>query len=172
MTRLLICCMLMAASAGVQAQQWKTYKDAKIGVQLQYPPDWTHRRLPYPAASQIDLEIFEAPGPSDGIGDFWVQLNPSNPKNLSIDRWFEVFKKPQHADPSKPQIGSVSKARVDGQPALAIMLKGTPNLRPMLMYYVARPGGKVFAITEVCREASGKPSPTTVKMAAGVKFLK
>jgi hypothetical protein len=173
MTRFILCCLLLAASAGVQAQQWKTYSDSKIGVELKYPPDWTHRRLGYFPESGIFVEIFEAPGQHDGQGDFWVQINPTNPKNLTIERWFEEFKRPQHKDPLKPQIGKVSKGTVDGQPALLVNLQGTAKgLKPSLMRYVARPGGRVFAITEMCRQAPDKPSPIAEKMAASVKFLK
>ena len=131
MTKFLVSCLVLAVSAGVQAQQWKAFSDPKLGVQMQYPSDWSHRPLDYPADMDTYCEIFDAPGQHKPQGDLTLALTPTNVKKLPLDKYFEEYKKLQSSHPDHPQVSSAHKGTVDGRPAIIFSLEGTKDIKPI-----------------------------------------
>ena len=129
---------------GVQAEKWKTSRDAKIGIEFQHPPDWN---CTWHEDKQMLLVMPEVTKPPY-VG---FQTKPNNPDNLPIETWYKKTQRPN----AGAHLGTFA-----GQPAMVIPIDKAST--HYISYEVARPGGII--LIAVIRESAADPtSPLTLE---------
>lgn len=132
---------LLLLCTTVSAAPWKTYKDARLGIEFQHPPEW---KCEWHEDKQILMVMPDITHPPYVA----FQTRPKNPNNLPIETWYKTTQR-QHAGAKKGELA--------GQPAMII--PSTRGDAQNLVYEIARPGGQIFAVATrlIPNEPTGKP---------------
>ena len=140
---------------GANAEEWKTYHDAKLGIEFQYPEAWS---CEWEEVNQPTLLVKGTATIASYVG---FQITPKNPQNLPIETWYRTTRRP---DPG------AHPGKFAGHPAMIV--PRTKGEAVYDVYVVARPEGSILAV--VTRHFPSDPTakPTIERIISSCKFDK
>ena len=143
----------LIACPSLHAEQWKTYRDAKLGIEFQYPADWN---CSWEEANQATLMLKPASEHPPYVG---FQLWAKNPRNLPVETWYKTTQRPG----ADAHMGTFA-----GQPAMVVTSsKGDAR---HIVYEITRPGGNILGVVTRTFPADPASQTTVEKILNSCKF--